>query len=322
MMGRYVIRRMLWILLVVLLVTLFAFVIFFVLPPGDPAVALAGRNATPDTIKEVKKIFGLDRSLPMQYVFFLKHLFLGDQYGWPGLGFSFSSRTPVKGILFDRLGITMMLAGGAAVIWLVIGIPIGILSALKPRSIADRFAMVGALFFISAPVFWLGQMALFIFWFKLHWAPTPGYVGVGTNAFEWFTHMLMPWFVLAVLFAGTYARLVRGNMLEVMGEDYIRTARAKGLPERQVIVQHGLRASLTPVVTLFGLDFGGLVGGAIVTETVFNLPGMGRELVQAVFKGDLPVVMAIVVIASLGVTLMNLVVDILYAYLDPRVRYA
>ncbi len=321
-MGRYIIRRLLWIMLVLVLVTLFAFLIFFVLPPEDPAVALAGRNATPDTIREVKRIFGLDRSVPMQYVLFLKHLVAGDEWGWPGFGFSFASRSPVKDVIFARALVTFQLAAGAAVVWLLVGVPIGILSALKPRTVADRVAMGGALFFISAPVFWLGQMSLFIFTYKLHWAPGTDYIPFGDNPFQWFTHLLMPWFVLAVLFAGVYARLIRGNMLDVMGEDYIRTARAKGLPERQVIVQHGLRASLTPIVTLFGLDFGGLLGGAVVTERVFNIPGLGRELIQAVFRGDLPVVMAVVVFAGLGVTLMSLVVDILYAYLDPRVRYA
>jgi peptide/nickel transport system permease protein len=180
------------------------------------------------------------------------------------------------------------------------------------------FALVG----VSAPVFWLGLMSLYVFWYKLHWAPGTGFVNFTNNPFEWFTHLLMPWFVLAVMFAASYARITRGNMIEVMSEDYIRTARAKGLPERTVVFKHGLRSSLTPVATLFGLDFGQLVGGAIVTERVFNIPGLGNATVQAVNRGDLPVVMSIVVFAALGITIMSLLVDILYTYLDPRVRFA
>ncbi|MGH2829654.1 MAG: ABC transporter permease [Actinomycetota bacterium] len=321
-MGQYIARRSLWILLVIVLLTLFAFLVFFVMPPGDPAIAFAGRNPTAAQIAEVREAFGLDRSVPMQYVLFVKRLVSGDKDGWPGFGRSFKSGNPIRPALVDRAVVTFQLAIGAAVIWLLIGIPIGILSALRPRSIADRTAMGIALFFISAPVFWLGLLCLYIFSYRLHWAPGTAYIPIGENPFEWFAHMLMPWFVLAVLFAGVYARIVRGNMLEVMGEDYIRTARAKGLPERDVVVKHGLRASLTPVVTLFGLDFGGLLGGAVVTERVFNLPGLGSYLIEGALGGDLPVVMGVVVFAGLGVTLMNLLVDILYAYLDPRVRYA
>ena len=179
-----------------------------------------------------------------------------------------------------------------------------------------------ALFGVSAPVFWLGLVGLYIFWYKLQIAPGTGYFPLGEDPFQWFVHMLMPWFVLALLFAAFYARMVRGNMIEVMSEDYIRTARAKGLSERTVVVRHGLRSGLTPIVTMFGLDFGQLIGGAIVTERVFNLPGLGSYTVQAVGRGDLPVVLGITVFAALGITIMNLLVDIAYAYLDPRVRYA
>lgn len=320
--GQYIARRLLWVMLVIVLITLFAFLVFYVMPPGDPAVAFAGRNPTDEQVEEVRRVFGFDRPIPMQYLMFVKRLFLGDEHGWPGFGESFKFRSAIRPQIMERAVVTMQLGLGAAVVWLLIGIPIGILSALKPRSLADRTTMGVALFFISAPVFWLGLMALYIFWYKLHWAPGPGYIPFKENPFEWFTRMLMPWFVLAVLYAGIYARLVRGNMLEVMGEDYIRTARAKGLSERDVVVKHGLRASLTPIVTLLGLDLGGLLGGAVVTESVFDIDGLGGYLIEGVRGGDLPVVMGVVVFASLGVTLMNLVVDIVYAYLDPRVRYA
>lgn len=320
-MGRYIVRRSLWMVVVLILITLFAFLVFYVLPPQDPAVAFAGRQATPDTIAEARRILGIDKPWYVQYGLFVKRLFLGDEYGWPGFGQSFSSRTPIRDSLFPRSLITLQLAIGAAVIWLMIGIPIGILSALKRRSFADRAAMGFALFGVSAPVFWLGLVSLYIFWYKLHWLPGTGFTHFTDSPSQWFLHLIMPWMVLAFLFAAFYARMVRGNMLEVMSEDYIRTARAKGLRERDVVIRHGMRSSLTPVVTMFGLDFGSLLGGAIVTENVFNIPGLGNFTVDSVSRGDLPAVMGVVVFAAIGITLMNLIVDILYAYLDPRVRY-
>jgi peptide/nickel transport system permease protein len=320
-MGRYVIRRVLWVILVVLVVTLITFVIFFVMPPTDPAIAFAGKQPTQQAIDEVAKQFGLDRPVYVQYGIWVKHLFLGDEWGWPGLGFSYNTRSAVKDELFRRAGVTFQLAGGAAVVWLFWGISIGVVSALKRRSLIDRAAMGFALFGVSAPVFWLGLMFLLVFWQKLHIAPGTGYVPFKDDPADWFAHFAMPWVVLALLFSAFYARMVRGSLIETMGEDYIRTARAKGLSERRVVAKHGLRASLTPVVTMFGIDFGTLLGGAIITETVFNLPGLGAWVVQSVFDGDLPVVLGVTVVAATLVALLNLVVDILYAYLDPRVRY-
>ena len=321
-MGRYIVRRLLWVVVIVVVITLFAFLVFYVMPPGDPAIAFAGRQPTPATIAAVREQLGLDKPIYVQYWRFVRNLFFGDEYGWPGFGFSFTTRTPVRDVIFSRVWVTLQLAIGAVIAWLLVGIPIGVISALKRRTITDRAAMGFALFGVSAPVFWLGLLSLYIFWYKLHWAPGTGYIPLSQNPFEWFTHFLMPWGVLALLYAAFYARMVRGNMIETMSEDYIRTARAKGLPERQVVFKHGLRSSLTPVVTMVGLDFGGLIGGAIVTERIFNIPGLGNYTVDAVFRNDLPVVLAVVVFAALGITLMNLIVDIVYAYLDPRVRYA
>ena len=320
-MWRYVVRRLLWVVLVVLIITAFTYVVFFVMPPTDPAVQFAGKNPTPDQIAEVRRQFGLDRPVWAQYGLFLRHLIGGDQYGWPGLGFSFVTRSPVRDQLLDRLPVTIQLAFGAALVWLCIGIPIGIVSAIKRRSLLDRATMLGALFFVSAPVFWLGLVALWLFWFQLHWSPGTGYVDLGTSFGGWLSHMILPWVVLALLFAAFYARMTRGNLIETMGQDYIRTARVKGLPEWKVILKHGVRASLTPVVTLIGLDLGSLLGGAVITETVFNLQGVGQWAVNSVFEGDLPAVLAVTIIVALAVTLMNLIVDIVYAYLDPRVRY-
>jgi peptide/nickel transport system permease protein len=310
-----------WVVLVILIITAFTYLLFFVMPPTDPAVQFAGKNPTPEQIAVVRKQFGLDRPVWAQYGLFLKHIVLGDQYGWPGLGFSFVTRSPVRDQLLSRLPITIALAIGAAVVWLCIGIPIGIISAIKRRTLVDRLSMGFALFFVSAPVFWLGLMALWLFWYKLHISPGTGYVPITQSFTGWLSHMIMPWVVLALLYAAFYARMTRGNLIETMGQDYIRTARVKGLPESKVILKHGLRASLTPVVTLIGLDVGALLGGAVITETVFNLQGVGQWTVNSVFQGDLPVILAVTVVVAIAVTLMNLVVDIVYAYLDPRVRY-
>jgi len=320
-MWRYIVRRLLWVVVVMLVVTSITFLVFFVLPSTDPAVTFAGKNPTPEQIEEVRKQFGLDKPVPVQYALFIKHIFLGDQYGWPGLGFSYSTRSPVKDQFYGRVIVTVQLALGAALIWLCIGIPIGIISAIRRRTLTDRLSMGFALFFVSAPVFWLGLIGLWLFWYKLRISPGTGYVPWGVNFGDWLSHMILPWIVLALLYAAFYARMTRGNLLETMGQDYIRTARVKGLPEWKVILKHGLRASLTPVVTLIGLDVGALLGGAVITETVFNLQGVGQWAVNSVFQGDLPVVMAVTVVVAIAVTLMNLIVDIVYAYLDPRVRY-
>ncbi len=321
-MGRYIVRRLLWAVLVVLVITLVTFLIFYVMPPTDPALAFAGKQPTPEVINEVKKQLGLDQPLHLQYGRFVRNLFLGDEYGWPGLGFSFDSRSPVREEIFSRLPITLQLSAGAVVLWLLIGIPIGIVSALRRRSAVDRAAMGFALFGVSAPVFWLGLMALFIFWKKLQVLPGTGFVPFGEDPLQWFLHLLMPWTVLALIHAAFYSRMVRGNLIETMGEDYIRTARAKGLSERKVIGKHGLRSSLTPVVTMFGIDFGTLLGGAIITEQVFDIPGLGNYAIQAVNSQDLPIILAVTVFAALFISVLSLTVDIVYAYLDPRVRYS
>ena len=321
-MGRYIIRRLIWVVFVLLVITLITFVVFFIMPPTDPAVNFAGKQPTPEAIAEVRHQFGLDKPRVEQYALFVKRVFLGDQWGWPGLGFSFNTRSALKPIILDRLGITAQLAVGAALVWLVIGIPIGILSALRPRSLFDRLAMGFALFGVSAPVFWLGLIFLYFFWFKLRIAAGTGYVPLGQNFLTWLNHMIMPWIVLALLFAAFYARMSRGNLIETMGEDYIRTARAKGLSERRVVVKHGLRASLTPVITMFGMDLASLLGGAVITESVFNLQGLGRLAVQSIRSADLYAIVDVTLIAAFFVTLMNLLVDIVYAFLDPRVRYS
>ena len=241
------------------------------------------------------------------------------------LGYSYQNNISVRSEIVSRLPATLSLTVGAVFVWLLIGIPVGIISAIKPRSLVDRVAMGFSLIGISAPVYFLGLVALFLFSSdigKLHLFGGAGsYVPLTQNVGTWFSSLILPWFVLAAAFAAFYARMVRGNLIEVMGEDYIRTARAKGLSERRVIFRHGLRAALTPVVTLAGLDIGILLGGAILTETVFNIPGIGRFAYDSIVNSDLPAIQGTVLFGAFFIIIANLIVDILYAFLDPRVRY-
>ena len=308
--------------LVLFVISILTYVIFYVMPPQDPAVSFSGKIATPEQIAQTKKRLGLDHPLYVQYGLFVKRFVAGDQYGWPGMGFSFESGQSIRSEVISRAYVTAQLAVGGAVVWLLLGIPIGIISALKRRTLADRAAMGFALFGVSAPVFWIGLLALALFWRILHISPGTGYTAITKSPIDWFGHFWLPWIVLALLYAGFYARMVRGNMIEVMGEDYIRTARAKGLRERDVIAKHGLRSALTPVVTMLGLDLGALMGGAIVTESVFNIPGLGPYVIDGVTRSDIPVVLGVTTFAAFSIVLANLIVDIAYAFLDPRIRYA
>lgn len=322
-MLRYLARRTLWLLVTLVLIVGLTFTIFFVLPTVDPARLYAGKTPSPETMAEVRRQLGLDKPVLTQFGVFLRNLVLGDEYGWPGLGFSYSSRSPLRPIILERLGVTMQLALGAAVMWLALGVPIGVMSALRRRSVFDRLSMAFALVGVSAPVFFVGPLFLYVFWFKLRILPGSGYYPIGQHGVvEWLLHFIMPWTVLALAFAAVYARMSRANMIETMAEDFIRTARAKGLTRRAVTVRHGFRASLTPLVTLLGLDLGGLLGGAVITETVFNIPGLGQYAVASVSSGNLSAILAVTIVAAIFITTANLLVDILYAFVDPRVRYS
>jgi len=320
-MGRYIIRRLIWMVFVLLFIIFITYVIFFLLPAGNPILRFVGRQPTPEIIREVTHQFGLDHPWYIQYLIFTKHIFFGDQFGWPGLGESFITREALKSELFQSMLVTLQLALGAAVVWLIVGIPIGILSALRPRSIFDRVAMFFALLGISAPVFVLGPVALLLFWFKWHLISGTGYVPPTQNIIHWFGHMILPWCVLALLYAAFYSRMTRANLMETMSEDHIRTARAKGISESRVVLKHGLRAGLTPIVTIFGLDLATLLGGAVITETIFNLPGLGHLLIMSLGSLDLYTIVDITVVAAFFVTFANIIVDVVYAFLDPRVRY-
>ena len=304
-----------------LFVTLVTFCVFFLLPTGDPAYRFAGRQPDPQTVTQIRHELGLDHAWYVQYGIYVKHLFLGDRYGWPGLGFSYDTRESIRSELLTRAPRTLSLAIGAAIVWLVGGVSIGVASAMKPRSLLDRLGMGFALVGISAPVFWVGLLSLYVFWQKLHVLPGTGYVPLTQNPGSWFLHLVQPWIVLALLYAAFYARMSRATMLETMEQDYIRTARAKGLSTARVVVRHGLRNGLLPIVTMFGIDLGLLLGGAIVTESVFNIQGLGYWVVQAVYDQDVPVVVAVVFVGACSVVLLNLIVDLAYVLLDPRVRY-
>lgn len=317
----YIVRRLLWATLVVLIVLMLTFAVFYLMPSGDPALRFAGKSPTPENLALIRERLGLDQPWYEQYALFVKNFFTGDEYGWPGLGYSYGGSVSVLSEVRERAPRTLLLIVGAATIWIIVGVSVGVLSAVKRRTAADRMAMGFVLFGISAPVFWLGLMALFIFWKKLHLTGGTGYVPVTESVSGFFSHMILPWSVLALLFAATYARMTRNTLLETLGEDYIRTARAKGLSERTVIVHHALRASLIPIVTMFGMDVALLVGGAIITESVFNIQGLGWLAIDSTLNQDLPTVVGVVTLGAVAVVIMNVIVDIAYAFLDPRVRY-
>jgi peptide/nickel transport system permease protein len=335
--ARFLIRRILQGLLVLWLMTLTVFGIFFVGPgPQFVARVLAGRQATPQTVELIAHRLHLDQPWYVQYVHFLgvaPNQISHWRWGTPGsgllhgdLGHDYYNDQPVAKEILSALPITLSLVIGAAVIWLIMGLATGITSAVKTRSIWDRTFTTTALFFYSMATFVLGEVFIWLLYSKLtsHGVPifaAPGaYTPFTQNPLAWAHDLILPWFTIALVSAATYTRLTRGSMLDVFGEDYIRTARSKGMRERRVIFRHNLRASLTPVVTQFGLDVGVLLGGAIITETIFGLPGIGYDSLKAVFAQDLPLVMGVVIVASAGVIIANLLVDIGYAVLDPRVR--
>jgi peptide/nickel transport system permease protein len=303
-------------------VVFITFLVFFKLPNGDPALRFAGKSPTTQNLEIIRERLHLNKPFYVEYFYFVKTFFTGDEYGWPGLGYSYGNYVSVRSEIMTRAPRTLLLILGAATIWLVFGVAIGVLSAIRRRTAVDRAAMGFALLGLSAPVFWLGLMALYIVWKKLGLTSGSGYTPIDQGVGTWFGHMILPWTVLALLYIAIYARLTRNNLLETLGEDYIRTARAKGLSERRVILKHGLRASLTPIVTIFGLDMALLVGGAIITESVFNIQGLGWLAFNGALTQDLPSVLGVVICTATAVALANLLVDILYAFLDPRVRYA
>ena len=317
----FIIRRLLWVIVLLFLVSFITFVIFYLFPSADPAQLRAGRQPNPQLVEQIRHSLGLDKPWYDQYWHYMKRLVLHWDFGY-----SYQNNISVKTQIFDRLPATISLTVGAAVIWLIIGITVGTISAVRSRTLIDRFSMGGALIGISAPVYWLGLVSLYLFANdigRIKIFPGSGsYTPLSQDPAKWFTSLLLPWMVLAAAFAAFYARLLRSNLIEVMGEDYIRTARAKGLTERRVVLRHGIRSAITPIVTAAGLDIGILLGGAILTETVFNIPGIGRLAYDSIQNGDIPMIQGTVLMGAFFIILANLVVDVLYAFIDPRVRYS
>jgi peptide/nickel transport system permease protein len=320
----FIVRRLIGLIAVLFAITVLTFLIFFATPGVDPTRALAGRNPTPETVAAIRHQFGLDRSLPVQYVLMMKRLFISRDlvsYGNQAL--------KVVPAITSAAPVTFSLVIGAAVIWVVFAILTGVLAVILKGTIFDPLLMILALIGISMPVFWLGEVMNLITQdrlhdtFLFHWVPPLGYTPLTSNPWQWFLHLIIPWITLSVLYIGFYARVLRANLLDVENEDYVRTARAKGLSERRVLLKHMLRTSLITFVSLFGLDFGVLVGGgALLTEVVFGLPGVGKLTYDSLVKLDLPVIMATVIYGAFFITIANALVDVLYARLDPRIRPA
>ncbi|MFJ6699105.1 ABC transporter permease [Streptomyces sp. NPDC091272] len=327
----YLIRRLFAVAVMLIVVILAVFCIFFLIPKWtgqDPALLFVGKQADAAAIEGVREKLGLGEPILVQVMEFIKGLFVGRTYtgggdtiecAAPCFGYSFRTQQAVWPILLDRLPVTLTLALGAAFVWLLIGLSVGVLSALKRGTLWDRFAMTVALAGVSLPVYFTGLISLAIFAYQLGWVNN-AFTEFGEDPAAWFSGMILPWITLAFLFGAMYARMTRASMLEVMGEDYIRTARAKGLGERAVIGKHAMRSTMTPVLTLLGIDLGALMGGAILTETTFSLPGLGQEVLRAINSKDLPIILAVTLITATAVVVANLFVDLLYAVIDPRVR--
>lgn len=320
----FIVKRTLWVVFVLFAVSVLVFLIFFKTPGIDPSRQFAGRNPTPQVVAAIRHQFGLDRSLPIQYLIMMKKIFITrDLVSYSNQG------VKVVPEILGRVPVTLSVVFGASVIWVVMAIAMGVAAAVLENTIWDPVLMILALIGISMPVFWLGGMVNLITQSRLHdtflfsWVPPLGYTPLTSNPFMWFKGMVFPWLTLSVEYIGFYARVLRANLLEIRNEDYIRTARAKGLSERRVLLRHTLRNSMITFVSLFGLDFGVLVGGgALLTEVVFGLPGVGLLTYQSFTNLDLPVIMVTVVYGAFFIVIANALVDIAYAWLDPRIRLA
>jgi peptide/nickel transport system permease protein len=319
-MFRYLIRRIVWAAVLLGAVTFFSFVIFFIVP-ASPARLMTGPQAPPDQVERVEKMLGLDDPVPVQYARFMRELVLHQS-----LGRSFATRQEVNDIIKAAAPVTASVVFGGVVIWLMIAFPIGILSALRPRTLLDRFAMVFVLIGVSAHPVWIGLLLSYLVGFKLGLTPLGGYCDMINPStacggpVQWAHALVLPWITFALLYAALYTRMIRANVMETMNEDYVRTARAKGAPESRVMKAHILRNAMLPIVTILGMDIGILLGGAIFTESVFGLPGLGKTAVTSLEGFDLPTVQGIVVFSTLAIIALNLIVDLLYAVIDPRIR--
>jgi peptide/nickel transport system permease protein len=313
-MARFIVRRVISMALVLFAVSVLTFLIFQAIPNGDPALRLAGRTATPENIASIRHSWGFDKPIYVQYIKTMGHILNGTVI-------SYTQELNVEQQIWRVLPATLSLSIGAGVIWLFFGIVFGMISALTAGRFVDRLVTVLAFIGVSTPVFFLGALLSYYVGFKAGFLPEGNYVSLTQDPVEWLKHMIMPWFALSVLFIGIYARVLRNNVLDTMGEDYVRTARAKGISERRVLIRHVLRNSLIPIISLWGLDFAAVIGGgAILTETVFNLQGVGQYAADSVQRLDVPPVLVITMFGAFFVVLLQAIVDILYAVLNPRIR--
>jgi len=320
---RYLIRRILWAIVLFLAVTVVTYVLFFIIP-ANPAKQACGQACTTAQVKHVAHFLGTDRPIYIQYLKFLRNLVWHHS-----LGYSFFNRQSVNTLVLQAAPVTASLVIGGAILWMLIAIPVGILSALRPRSMLDRASMTFVLIGISAHPVWIGLIFAYFIGFKWSITPITGYadfinppLGEAGGPVQWAYHLILPWMTFAILFAALYVRMIRANVLETMNEDYVRTARAKGAPESRVLRSHILRNAMLPVVTMLGMDIGIALGGAIFTESVYGLPGLGKTAIQAIEGFDLPTIMGVVVFSTICIIVINLVVDLLYAVIDPRIRLA
>jgi peptide/nickel transport system permease protein len=321
---RFAVRRFFWAIFLFLVATLVTFLLFYVIP-DNRAGHKADYAGGPAVVAHIHHMLHLDLPIYQQY-----WLFLWNILRHASLGYSFSDGASVRWIIAQDVPVTASLVLGGAVLWIVVAVPLGIVSALRPRSLVDRGGMIFVLVGVSAPAFWIGLILAYVFGFRLGWTPIADYCGLVSRGpagrcvgpVQWAYHLLLPWVTFMLFFAALYARLVRASVLETLAEEYVRTARAKGAPARRVLAHHVLRNSLLPVVTILGMDIGLALGGVIFTESVFNLHGLGQDLVTSALSDDRPTVVGIVVFATIGVIVCNVVVDIAYAWLDPRVRPA
>jgi peptide/nickel transport system permease protein len=316
-MARFIVRRLIGMVLVLFAVSVLVFLIFTVIPNGDPAERMAGKNSTNVQVEAIRREWGFEDPLYVQYKNMMKQVFTGELI-------SYSDQTSVTEEIKKGLPRTMALAVGAAILWMVLGIALGLYSAVRAGKLSDRLLTVLALIGISMPVFWVGALMNHYLGFKAGLFPNGGYVEIGEGGlWQWFYHLIMPWTALSILFIGVYSRVLRSNILDTINDDYVRTARAKGISERRVMVRHVLRNSLIPIVTLWGLDFGVVVGGgAVLTESVFDLQGVGQYFAEAIGRLDVPPVLGVTLLGACFIVVLNTVVDIVYAVLDPRIRMA
>ena len=313
-MPRFVARRLVQMLAVMFAVSVLTFLIFNVIPNSDPAQRMAGRQPTETVVQEIRKEWGFDRNIVVQYGITMKKVFTGDLK-------SYFTQLDVDEEILKGIPRTFSLAIGAALLWMAVAVAIGLFSAMRAGRFSDRLLTILALIGISMPVFWIGALMNHYLGFKLGWFPNGGYVELTKDPLGWLTHLILPWTALAILFIGFYSRVLRSNVLDTINEDYVRTARAKGLSERQVMVRHVLRNSMIPIVSLWGLDFGFVLGGgAILTESVFDLQGVGQYAADSIGQLDVPPVLAVTLFGAFFIVLLNAVVDIVYAFLDPRIR--